>query len=80
MGLIVDSVMKSCFKQMSSDNISIILIAFKNFQKLYDLEDLEQRAAKLKKTRNENIVAYSLKTNINNLETMSHTPSSSTRK
>lgn len=71
MGLIVDSLMKSCFKQMSSDNISIIFIAFNNFQKLFELENLESKAIKLKKTRNENIVNYSLKTNINNIESHS---------
>jgi serine/threonine protein phosphatase PrpC len=61
MGLIVDSILKSCFKTLSSDNLSIILICFPNFRKLFDNNNLETSAHKLKHTKNENIYIYSFK-------------------
>lgn len=64
MGLIVDSLMRCCFKQMSSDNISIILVCFNNFKSLFESINIEKHADKLKKTRNDNIVSYSLKANV----------------
>lgn len=64
MSLIVDSLMRACFKKMSSDNITIILICFKNFKQLFETNDLEKNASKLKKMRNENIVSYTFKSNL----------------
>lgn len=61
MGLIVDSILKSCFKTLSSDNLSVILICFKNFKNLFENPNLEKHALKLKNTKNENISPYSLK-------------------
>jgi hypothetical protein len=64
MGLMVDSLMRCCFKQMSSDNISVVLICFNNFKNLFESSNLDKHAEKLRKTRNENIVSYSLKANL----------------
>jgi protein phosphatase 2C family protein 2/3 len=61
MGIVVDSVMKSCFKTLSSDNLSVILICFSNFKSLFENPALEKNALKLKHLKNENINTYSLK-------------------
>jgi len=65
MSLMVDSIMKASFKQMSSDNISIILICFENFKKLHLMsnKDLAKKAQGLKKLKNTNIVNYVFKQN-----------------
>lgn len=59
MGIIVDSIMRSCFKTIASDNLSLILICFPNFKKLHESISLESAAQKLKYTKNENIFTYS---------------------
>lgn len=58
MGLITDSIIKSCFKSLSSDNISLILICFESFRRLYDTQDLKKVAHKLKLLSNEKIMFY----------------------
>ena len=68
MGLIVDSIMRACFKQMSSDNISVILVCFNNFNKLHSEEKLDQIAKKLKKMKNESIVSYVFKGKVSEYE------------
>jgi len=61
MGLIVDSLLRSCFKSLSSDNLSLILICFENFKKLWENANLEKNADKLKGTKNSSIINYTLK-------------------
>jgi len=61
MSLIVDSILRANFKQMCSDNVSVIIICFENFKKIYENSNLSQNALKLKKTKNENIVEYVFK-------------------
>jgi hypothetical protein len=58
MGLITDSIIKSCFKSLSSDNISLILICFESFRRLYETQDLKKVALKMKQLTNENIMFY----------------------
>lgn len=58
MGLITDSIIKSCFKSLSSDNISLILICFESFRRLYETQDLKKVAHKLKLLSNEKISFY----------------------
>ena len=61
MSLIVDSLMRCCFKTLSPDNLSIILICFENFKRMYENLNLEPNAEKLKQTKNSNIVNYTFK-------------------
>ncbi len=58
MGLITDSLIRSCFKSLSNDNISIILICFENFKRLFESSDLKKNALRLKEKPNERIDYY----------------------
>lgn len=60
MGLIVDSIFKSCFKSYSTDNLSVILICFEGFEAIFNTQSLIKSAINLKETRNEIVTLYPL--------------------
>lgn len=72
MGLIVDSIMRCCFKTLSSDNLSIILICFNNFKNMFDSNNLERNAQKLKHTKKEDIYEYTFKEKYSNVSVKSN--------
>lgn len=63
MGLVIDSIMRSCFKSLSSDNLSLILICFKGFSQIWEKtsKELETKADKLKSLKSGNILRYLMK-------------------
>lgn len=58
MGNIVDSILRSCYKSLSTDNVSVILICFNSFKKLFNENDIKIQANKLKDTLNDKIELY----------------------
>lgn len=58
MGLIVDSIFKSCFKSYSSDNLSLILICFNGFENLFNSVCLKRNAQHLKEIRADLITLF----------------------
>lgn len=58
MGLIVDSILKSCFKTYSSDNLSLILVCLNGFESLFNSVCLKRNAQHLKEIRAELITLF----------------------
>lgn len=64
MGVIVDSIIKASMKLLSSDNLTMIFVAFNNFKQIFNSNNTEKIALSVSQIKEKNIVLYSFKDNV----------------
>lgn len=65
MSVIVDSIMKASMKLLSSDNLTMIFVAFNNFNQIFNSNNLDKVALSVSQIKEKNIVLYTFKENVN---------------
>lgn len=65
MSVIVDSIMKASMKLLSSDNLTMIFVAFSNFNQIFNSNNLDKVALSVSQIKEKNIVLYTFKENVN---------------